>query len=66
MLILAFVFFLWTTGLLLGWKKDMEVGELAQIHCTPDYAYGVSGFPDWGIEPNSELMFEIEVLSIKD
>ena len=47
-------------------KKDMEVGELAQIHCTPDYAYGVSGFPDWGIEPNSELMFEIEVLSIKD
>ena len=24
---------------------------------------GAGGFPAWGIEPNSELLFEIEVLS---
>ena len=38
-------------------------GELSKIHCTPDYAYGAGGFPAWGIMPNSELIFEIEVLS---
>jgi peptidylprolyl isomerase len=41
----------------------MAVGETAQIKCTPDYGYGAGGFPAWGIMPNSELMFEIEVLS---
>lgn len=40
-------------------------GEIAKIHCTPDYAYGAGGFPAWGIQPNSELIFEIEVLSYK-
>jgi peptidylprolyl isomerase len=38
-------------------------GEVAKIHCSPDYAYGSGGFPAWGIMPNSELVFEIEVLS---
>lgn len=47
-------------------STDMEIGEKAKIHCTPDYAYGSSGFPDWGINPNSALIFEIEVLSVKD
>jgi peptidylprolyl isomerase len=42
----------------------MQVGEVAQITATPDFAYGAGGFPDWGIMPNSTLMFEIEVLSI--
>ena len=49
-----------------GWDEsviDMSIGEIAKIHCTPDYAYGDGGFPAWGIEPNSELVFEIEVLS---
>ena len=27
-----------------------------------DYAYGAGGFPAWGIEPSSELLFEIEIL----
>ena len=27
--------------------------------------YGAGGFPAWGIMPNSTLIFEIEVLSIK-
>jgi len=33
------------------------------LQCTPDYAYGAGGFPAWGIQPNSVLEFEIEVLS---
>ena len=43
----------------------MSLGEVAKIHCTPDYAYGAGGFPAWGIMPNSELVFEIEVLSFQ-
>lgn len=34
------------------------------MQCSPDYAYGPSGFPAWGINPNSCLVFEIEVLSV--
>ena len=49
-----------------GWDESvlqMPVGERAKITCTPDYAYGVAGFPAWGIMPNSTLIFDIEVLS---
>jgi peptidylprolyl isomerase len=48
-----------------GWDEsviDMSLGEVAKIHCTPDYAYGAGGFAGWGIMPDSELIFEIEVL----
>lgn len=50
-----------------GWDEGvmtMKLGEVARIHCSPDYAYGEGGFPAWGIYPNSELIFEIEVLEI--
>eukprot|EP00727_Mastigamoeba_balamuthi_P001165 m51a1_g11045 putative peptidyl-prolyl isomerase fkbp12 (113) ;mRNA; r:455655-456231 len=50
-----------------GWDEGvltMQLGEVARITCTPDYAYGAGGFPAWGIMPNSTLVFEIEVLSI--
>jgi peptidylprolyl isomerase len=50
-----------------GWDEGvmtMKQGEVAQITCTPDYAYGAGGFPAWGIMPNSTLMFEIEVLEV--
>ena len=50
-----------------GWDEGvlgMALGEKARLHCSPDYAYGSGGFPAWGIMPNSELIFEIEVLSI--
>ena len=43
----------------------MALGEKAMLHCTPDYAYGDGGFPAWGIQPNSPLKFEIEVLKIE-
>lgn len=52
-----------------GWDEGvmgMAVGEIARLQCTPDYGYGASGFPAWGIEPNSVLVFEIEVLEISD
>jgi len=51
-----------------GWDEGvigMNLGEVARIRCSPDYAYGRDGFPAWGIMPNSELVFEIEVLSCK-
>ncbi|EYU39116.1 hypothetical protein MIMGU_mgv1a016657mg [Erythranthe guttata] len=49
-----------------GWDEGvlgMQVGEVARLTCSPDYAYGTGGFPAWGIKPNSVLVFEIEVLS---
>jgi FKBP-type peptidyl-prolyl cis-trans isomerase len=61
-----FTFAVGTGGVIKGWDEsviDMSIGEVAKIHCSPDYAYGPGGFPAWGIQPNSELIFEIEVLS---
>uniref|UniRef100_A0ACD5Z7F5 Uncharacterized protein n=1 Tax=Avena sativa TaxID=4498 RepID=A0ACD5Z7F5_AVESA len=63
--------FTFTIGLgsvIKGWDEGvltMQVGEVARITCTPAYGYGASGFPLWGILPNSMLVFEIEVLSTK-
>mmetsp|Transcript_25231 Transcript_25231/g.42564 ORF Transcript_25231/g.42564 Transcript_25231/m.42564 type:complete len:113 (-) Transcript_25231:82-420(-) len=51
-----------------GWDEgvmSMQLGEVAKITCTPDYAYGAGGFPAWGIMPDSVLAFEIEVLSFE-
>ncbi|KAI3807780.1 hypothetical protein L1987_23714 [Smallanthus sonchifolius] len=48
-----------------GWDEGvlgMQLGEVARLRCSPDYAYGAGGFPAWGIQPNSTLVFEIEVL----
>ncbi|XP_047078146.1 peptidyl-prolyl cis-trans isomerase FKBP12-like [Lolium rigidum] len=63
-----FTFTIGMGSVIKGWDEGvltMQVGELARITCTPDYGYGASGFPAWGIRPNSELVFEIEVLSAK-
>ncbi|KAB2622859.1 peptidyl-prolyl cis-trans isomerase FKBP12 [Pyrus ussuriensis x Pyrus communis] len=49
-----------------GWDEgvlQMQVGEVARLRCSPDYAYGKDGFAAWGIQPHSVLVFEIEVLS---
>ncbi|KAL2936768.1 Peptidyl-prolyl cis-trans isomerase FKBP12 [Bienertia sinuspersici] len=51
-----------------GWDEGvlgMQVGEVARLTCTPDYAYGSGGFAAWGIQPNSTLVFEIEVLGVQ-
>jgi len=61
-----FTFAVGTGSVIKGWDEsviDMSIGEIAKIHCSPDYAYGAGGFATWGIMPNSELVFEIEVLS---
>ncbi|KAG2301087.1 hypothetical protein Bca52824_029738 [Brassica carinata] len=51
-----------------GWDEGvigMQIGEVARLRCSPDYAYGAGRFPAWGIQPNSVLDFEIEVLSVQ-
>jgi FKBP-type peptidyl-prolyl cis-trans isomerase len=51
-----------------GWDEgvlSMQLGEVARLTCSPDYGYGKNGFPAWGIQPNSVLIFEIEVLKIQ-
>ncbi|XP_013403472.1 peptidyl-prolyl cis-trans isomerase FKBP4 isoform X2 [Lingula anatina] len=39
----------------------MKVGEMAEVTCRPDFAYGDTGSPP-KIPPNSWLIFEIELL----
>jgi peptidylprolyl isomerase len=51
-----------------GWDEgvmQMQQGEVSELVCSPDYAYGPGGFPAWGIPPNAELIFEVELLSAK-
>jgi len=43
----------------------IPLGGRALVKATPDYAYGAGGFPAWGIQPNSALNFDIEVLKIE-
>uniref|UniRef100_A0A7S2TH77 peptidylprolyl isomerase n=1 Tax=Lotharella oceanica TaxID=641309 RepID=A0A7S2TH77_9EUKA len=42
----------------------MRVGEKACVIAAPDYAYGAKGFPDWGVQGNSPVKFEIELKEI--
>lgn len=42
---------------------NISYSFLMNLQCSPDYAYGANGFGAWGIQPNSALVFEIEVLS---
>jgi FKBP-type peptidyl-prolyl cis-trans isomerase len=61
-----FTFAVGTGSVIKAWDEsiiDMSISEISKIHSSPDYAYGSGGFPAWGIQPNSELIFEIEVLS---
>ncbi|XP_074648614.1 uncharacterized protein LOC141904063 [Tubulanus polymorphus] len=48
-----------------GWDVGcltMQKGELAKLTIRGDKAYGSRGFRAWGIGPNAELIFEIEML----
>ncbi|EPZ31050.1 Peptidyl-prolyl cis-trans isomerase, FKBP-type domain-containing protein [Rozella allomycis CSF55] len=41
--------------------STMRVGEISELICTPEYAYGASGSPP-KIPPNSTLKFEVELI----
>jgi FKBP-type peptidyl-prolyl cis-trans isomerase len=43
----------------------MQVGERAKITATHESAYGLDGFPAWGIPPKATLVFDIELLEVK-
>ncbi|KAI8609533.1 hypothetical protein BC830DRAFT_1166456 [Chytriomyces sp. MP71] len=50
-----------------GWDEGlltMKVGELCELICEPDYAYGEDGNPPT-IPPKATLLFEMELLSAK-
>ncbi|PRD22791.1 UNVERIFIED_CONTAM: Peptidyl-prolyl cis-trans isomerase FKBP12 [Trichonephila clavipes] len=52
----------------IGWDEaclTMQLGEVAKILIRSDKGYGSQGFPAWGIHPNADLLFEIEILSIQ-
>ncbi|XP_077580769.1 peptidyl-prolyl cis-trans isomerase FKBP1B-like [Stigmatopora nigra] len=49
-----------------GWDEgvaQMSLGQRAKLTCTPDYAYGSSGYPPV-IPANSTLIFDVELLRI--
>jgi len=49
-----------------GWEvglSSMQVGELSELTCAPQYAYGEKGIPPM-IPPASTLQFEVELLSV--
>ncbi|WP_261570720.1 FKBP-type peptidyl-prolyl cis-trans isomerase [Frankia gtarii] len=49
-----------------GWDEgvpQLSLGEKAVLTITPDYGYGPRGFPPV-IPPNSDLVFEVELLGV--
>jgi len=50
-----------------GWDEgviQMSVGQVANLTCTPDYAYGDKG-AGGVIPPNATLKFEVELLGLE-
>jgi FKBP-type peptidyl-prolyl cis-trans isomerase len=57
------------TGVIKGWTEALQlmpVGSKWQLFVPPDLGYGPRGTPGGPIGPNSTLIFEVELMSIKD
>jgi len=51
-----------------GWDEGvatMKTGEIAELVCAPDYAYGAAGSPP-KIPPNATLKFEVEMIGFTE
>ena len=51
-----------------GWDEGcltMSLGEKARLYIAGYKGYGEKGFSAWGIPPNAELIFEIEILKVE-
>ncbi|XP_071483186.1 peptidyl-prolyl cis-trans isomerase FKBP1A-like [Diadema setosum] len=51
-----------------GWDvgvAQMSLGERSILTCSPDFGYGSHGYPGC-IPPNATLIFDIELIAIRD
>uniref|UniRef100_UPI00398ED0DB peptidyl-prolyl cis-trans isomerase FKBP5-like n=1 Tax=Pristiophorus japonicus TaxID=55135 RepID=UPI00398ED0DB len=62
-----FIFDLGKGQVLKAWDMgvaSMKKGEICQLICKPNYAYGAAGSPP-KVPPNSTLLFEVELIDFK-